>query len=302
MDMYQKRKIRAEKKNSNQEEKLTKVGINWYPGHMAKTKRMIKENLNLVDIIYEVIDARIPSSSKIIDIEEIIKNKPRILILTKYDLCDKTETDKFIKKYETLGYHVLKFNLNSDNLNKLIDLSKEILNEKIIKQKEKGLKKNTIRALVIGIPNVGKSTLINKLAAKSKVQVGNKPGVTKNISWIKVQDGLEIMDTPGILWPKLDQEKEAYNLASMTAIKEDILPTDKISVYIITMLYKYYPEILKKEYNVEDISSFEDVFTTIGKKYGLISRGGEVDYDKVETLIINDIKKGKIKNITFDRY
>ena len=254
-----------------------KTNINWYPGHMAKTKRMIKENLNLVDIIYEVIDARIPSSSKIIDIEEIIKNKPRILILTKYDLCDKTETDKFIKKYETLGYHVLKFNLNSDNLNKLIDLSKEILNEKIIKQKEKGLKKNTIRALVIGIPNVGKSTLINKLAAKSKVQVGNKPGVTKNISWIKVQDGLEIMDTPGILWPKLDQEKEAYNLASMTAIKEDILPTDKISVYIITMLYKYYPEILKKEYNVEDISSFDDVFTTIGKKYGLISRGGEVD-------------------------
>lgn len=284
-------------------ENINKTNINWYPGHMAKTKRLIQENLNLIDIIYEVIDSRIPFSSKIQDIDYLIKDKPRILIMTKYDLCDKLETNKFIDMYQKEGYYVLKYDLTSNiNVNEIFDLSNKILEDKITKMKNKGLKKETIRALVIGIPNVGKSTLINKIVGRKITVTGNKPGVTKNLSWVRVGKNIELMDSPGILWPKLEQEKVAYNLAATTAIKEEILDKDDIAVYIIKFLYKYYREILEKEYHVSNIDDFEDVFDTIGKYKSLMMKGGYVDYDKVSTLVINDIKSGKIKNITFDRF
>ena len=276
--------------------------INWYPGHMAKTKRLISENLNLIDIIYEVIDSRVPYSSKINDLEELIKNKPRILVFTKYDLCDKEETDKFIEKYQKQGYYVIIYDLTKNiDTNKIIDLSKEILKEKLEKIKLKGITKNSIRALVVGIPNVGKSTLINKLVGKKIAVVGNKPGVTKNLNWVRVDKQIELLDSPGILWPKLEQEKEAFNLASTTAIKEDILPKEEIAVYIIKFLYKYYPDILESNYGVTDINDFYEVYEIIGKSRGFISKGGIVDDDRVTNLIINDIKQGKIKGITFDR-
>ena len=288
---------------SKEEKSLTSVGINWYPGHMAKTKRLISENINLIDIVYEVIDARIPVSSKIIDIDELLKNKPKILIMTKYDLCDKRETDKFIKKYEDHGYHVLKYDLNNtNNLNDLYSLTADILKGKLDSLKSKGIEKRKIRALVIGIPNVGKSTLINKMAKKNKVEVGNKPGVTKNIGWIRVNDDIEIMDSPGILWPKLDQEKTALNLAATSAIKEEILPLVDVVIHIIKMLYNYYPDLLKEKYGVTNIDDFELVFDTIGKKKNLLSRGGIVDDERVINLIINDMKSGKISGITLDRY
>lgn len=276
--------------------------INWYPGHMAKTKRLISENLNLIDIIYEVIDSRVPYSSKINDLEELVKNKPRILVFTKYDLCDKEETDKFIEKYKKQGYYVITYDLTKNiDTKRIIDLSKEILKEKLEKIKLKGITKNSIRALVVGIPNVGKSTLINKLVDKKIAVVGNKPGVTKNLNWVRVDKQLELLDSPGILWPKLEQEKEAFNLASTTAIKEEILPKEEIAVYIIKFLYKYYPDILESNYGVTDISDFYEVYEIIGKSRGFISKGGIVDDDRVTNLIINDIKQGKIKGITFDR-
>lgn len=288
--------------NDNKKEGVNKIGINWYPGHMAKTKRLISENLNLIDIIYEVIDSRVPYSSKINDLEELVKNKPRILVFTKYDLCDKEETDKFIEKYKKQGYYVITYDLTKNiDTNKIIDLSKEILKEKLEKIKLKGITKNSIRALVVGIPNVGKSTLINKLVGKKIAVVGNKPGVTKNLNWVRVDKQLELLDSPGILWPKLEQEKEAFNLASTTAIKEDILPKEEIAVYIIKFLYKYYPDILESNYGVTDINDFYEVYEIIGKSRGFISKGGIVDDDRVTNLIINDIKQGKIKGITFDR-
>lgn len=276
--------------------------INWYPGHMAKTKRLISENLNLIDIIYEVIDSRVPYSSKINDLEELIKNKPRILVFTKYDLCDKEETDKFIEKYQKQGYYVITYDLTKNiDTKRIIDLSKEILKEKLEKIKLKGITKSSIRALVVGIPNVGKSTLINKLVGKKIAVVGNKPGVTKNLNWIRVDKQVELLDSPGILWPKLEQEKEAFNLASTTAIKEDILPKEEIAIYIIKFLDKYYPNILASNYGITDISDFYEVYELIGKSRGFISKGGIVDDDRVTNLIINDIKQGKIKGITFDR-
>ena len=278
------------------------TNINWYPGHMAKTKRLISENLNLIDIIYEVIDSRVPYSSKINDLEELIKNKPRILVFTKYDLCDKEETDKFIEKYQKQGYYVITYDLTKNiDTKRIIDLSKEILKEKLEKIKLKGITKNSIRALVVGIPNVGKSTLINKLVGKKIAVVGNKPGVTKNLNWVRVDKQIELLDSPGILWPKLEQEKEAFNLASTTAIKEEILPKEEIAVYIIKFLYKYYPDILESNYGVTDINDFYEVYEIIGKSRGFISKGGIVDDDRVTNLIINDIKQGKIKGITFDR-
>lgn len=303
MDMYQKRKMRTEKKNNNQES-FPKVPISWYPGHMAKTKRLISENLNYIDVVYEVIDARMPYSSKIKDLDQVIKNKKRIMIMTKIDLCDKEETNKWVKYYEELGYNVIGLDLeHTSNINNLIKLTEEVMKEENEKRIKKGMQKRKIRVLVVGIPNVGKSTLINRLVGKKVTNVGNKPGVTKQLNWIRVGKDIELLDTPGILWPKLDEEVVSYNLASLTAIKEEILPIDRVVIYVLNILYKYYPEILKKRYGLDSID--EDIEVTldlIGKKRGCLVRGGIVDYDKVYKVVINDIKEGHIKGITFDRY
>lgn len=300
MDMYQKRKMRKE--NNNKKEVNNKVNINWYPGHMAKTKRLIKEDIKLIDIIYEVIDSRIPYSSRVNDIEDLIGDKPRVLIFTKYDLCDKPETDKFIEKYQKLGFYCLTYDLTHEiDKDKLINLSNEILKEKLEKAKEKGINKDKIRALVVGVPNAGKSTFINKIVGKKIAVTGNKPGVTKNLSWIRIGKNIELLDSPGILWPKLEQEKEAFNLASTTAIKEDILPKEEVAIYIIKFMYKNYKELLEKNYGVTDISDFYEVYDTIGRKRGFLGRGGVIDDDRVTDLIINDIKQGKISGLTFDR-
>ena len=303
MDMYQKRKIRAEKKNNDSQKSFPSVGINWYPGHMAKTKRLIKENLNLIDVIYEVVDSRMPYSSKIVDIDNFTINKPRLLIMTKSDLCDLTETKKWVNYYENKNYKVVLVNLNDKkSINVILKATNELMEEKVNKLKEKGIQKNKTRILITGIPNVGKSTLINRLVGKKATTVGNKPGVTKNLNWIRINDSLELLDTPGILWPKFEEETVAYNLASLTAIKEEVLPIEKVVCYIIETLHKYYPNILLERYNVKELDEdFIEVFDTIGKKRGCLIKGGEVDYDRVCNIIINDLKEGYIKGITFDR-
>lgn len=289
--------------SDNKENVLNKSVINWYPGHMAKTKRLVKEQLELIDIVYEVIDARMPYSSKIKDIDDIIKNKPRILVMTKYDLCDKKETDKWIEYYKDKNYKVLALNLEGQlNLKPLFDLTEELMENINQKREQKGMLKRKTRVLIIGIPNVGKSTLINRLVGKKAVSVGNKPGVTKQLNWIRINDKLELLDTPGVLWPKLDEETVALNLASLTAIKEEILPLFDVCEYILNVLYKYYPEKLIERYKITELD--EDIAITmekIGKTRGCLIKGGQVDYDKVINIIINDIKNGYFKNITFDR-
>ena len=289
--------------NENKDKLFNKTSINWYPGHMAKTKRLVKEQLDLIDMVYEVIDARMPYSSKIKDIDDIIKNKPRILIMTKYDLCDKKETDKWIKYYKEKNYNVLPLDLEAKpNLKPLFDLTEELMENINQKREQKGLLKRRTRVLIMGIPNVGKSTLINRLVGKKAVSVGNKPGVTKQLSWIRINDKLELLDTPGVLWPKLDNEIVALNLASLTAIKEEILPLFNVCEYILNTLYKYYPEKLAERYKITELD--EDIVETlekIGKIRGCLIKGGQVDYDKVISVIINDIKNGYFKNITFDR-
>lgn len=286
------------------EQNSTKTNINWYPGHMAKTKRLIKENINLIDVVYEVIDARMPKSSKIKDIEEFIKNKKKILIMNKYDLCDKEQTDKWIKYYESMGFTVIKTNLTEQTrLTNLIYKTKELMSEEFQKLQDKNMNKTRkIRVLVVGIPNVGKSTLVNRLVGKKIAGVGNKPGVTKQLSWIRVDKDIELLDSPGILWPKFEDQNTALTLASLSAIKEEVLPIDRVVEYIIETLYKYYPDNLNMRYGIDNIDDFVDNLEVIGRKRGCLAKGGVVDYDKVYTVVLNDIKEGYIKNITFDRY
>ena len=289
----------------NNQEVFTKTSINWYPGHMKKTKDEIKKIMPVIDIVFEIIDARIPLSSKIKDIDDITRNKDKILIMSKADLCDINETNKWVKYYENKGYNVVLVNLGDNNdYKKVIDLINKVAKNINLKRKEKGLKEKELKALVIGIPNVGKSTLINRLVGKKAVQVGNMPGVTKNLNWIRVNNDIELLDSPGILWPKLDNNEVALNLASMSAIKEEVLKLSDISIHILNKLDKYYNSKLKERYGIDNVNK-EDYLETldiIGKNRGCLLKGGVVDYDKVYSLILRDIKEANIKNITFDRY
>lgn len=285
--------------------KMNNNPINWYPGHMAKAKRLIKENVDKVDIIYEIIDSRIPLSSKIKDrdIDKLISTKPRILIMTKSDLCDLNKTNQWIKYYEDMGYKVVLVDLiNNKGLNKILDVTNLLLKELDKKREEKGLRKRSYRALIIGIPNVGKSTLINRLVGKKAAITGDRPGVTKSLSWIRINDNIDLLDSPGILWPKLDNETEAYNLASFSAIKEEILPIGKVACYILDTLYKKYENNLKERYGINsfDIDDVIPTYELIGKKRGCLIKGGEVDYDKVSSIIINDLREGRLGRVTFD--
>lgn len=289
---------------NNDEKVFQKSNINWYPGHMAKTKREIKEKLPLIDVVYEVVDARMPISSKVIDIDDIIKNKPRILIMTKYDMCDKSQTDKIIKYYKEKGYSVVPVDLiKNTNVNLIIKETSKVSDIINVERKKKGLKpKQSVRALVIGAPNVGKSTLINRLVGKKKTVTGNKPGVTKQLSWIRVGSNIELLDTPGILWPKLENQEHAYNLAALSSVKEEVVDLQDLSIYILHKLNELYPNYLEKRYGITTVS--DDIIATleeIGNRRGAKISGGEIDYDKVYSIIIRDLKEGLIGPVTLDR-
>lgn len=278
--------------------------INWYPGHMAKTKREIKEKLNLIDIVYEVIDARMPLSSKIVDIDELIGDKKKILVMTKYDICDKEETNKFIKYYENKGYIVIPVDLinNSNDTKKIIEVSKEILKEENEKRISKGLKPRSIRALIVGVPNAGKSTLINRLVGKKSAGVGNKPGFTKSLSWIRINKDIELLDSPGILWPKIENQESAHILASLSSIKEEILDNMDLSCFILEKMMKLYPKNLEDRYGITELDEdFIETFDIIGKRRGALSKGGVADYEKVSNIIVQDLKNGYLGNVTLDR-
>ena len=280
-----------------------KTNINFFPGHMNKARKEIEEKIKLIDIVYEVVDARMPASSRIKDIDDLIKNKPKIMIMTKRDLCDLDKTNKWISYYESLGYKVFLTDLiNDKNVNKLFSLTDEVLEDLNAKRVEKGMEVRKYRALIMGVPNVGKSTLINKITGKKAVNVGNKPGVTKDISWIRINDKLDLMDTPGILWPKIDDQRQAYTLACFSSIKDEILPIDEVACYILKYMFDNYKDFLFNRYGnfSLDEEDYTEAYEYIGRKRGCLVKGNEVDYNKVSNIIIKDLREGYLGKVTFD--
>lgn len=289
--------------NKDKDKVFNKTSINWYPGHMAKTRREIKEMKQLVDLVYEVIDARMPISSKIHDIDDLLKDKKRILVVTKYDMCDKKVTDVILQQYEREGYIVIPIDLVHGKCDKLLQASRQVLQEMNQKRKEKGLKDKILRVLVVGVPNVGKSTLINRLAGEKKAKTGNQPGVTKQMNWIRVGKDIELLDSPGILWPKLENQEQARILAALSSIKEEILDLFDLSTFVLEKISELYPDRLQERYGITTLNHDDilETYQTIAKRRGALLRGGEIDYDKVAKIILQDLKDGKLGPITLDR-
>lgn len=275
--------------------------IQWFPGHMAKTKRQIIENLRLVDIVYELVDARIPFSSRNPLIDEIVKNKPRLVIMTKADMADDSLTKKHVSTFERQNISVVVVDA-SKNLNKniIFDKTKEILSEKIAKDAKKGIINRPIRIMILGIPNVGKSTLINRLVDKKVTNVGDRPGITTSKQWIRLNPSFELLDTPGVLWPKFEDQEVGYKLALTGAIKDDILHLDDSILYFLDFLRTYYPQSLINRYEIDISMSNLEVLDHIGKKRGLI-KNNEVLYERVYDVILNDFRNLYLGKITLDR-
>ncbi|MCI2770541.1 ribosome biogenesis GTPase YlqF [Staphylococcus warneri] len=281
------------------------MAIQWYPGHMAKAKREVSEQLKKVDVVFELVDARIPYSSRNPMIDEVIKQKPRVVILNKKDMTNLKELEKWEQYFEEKGYYPVAVDAkHGKNLKDVEKAAIQATKEKFDREKAKGLRPRAIRAMIVGIPNVGKSTLINKLANRSIAQTGNKPGVTKQQQWIKVGTSLQLLDTPGILWPKFEDEEVGKKLSLTGAIKDSIVHLDEVAIYGLQFMIEKDLEGLKKHYNidVDEEAGILEWFDAIGRRRGLLQKGNEVDYEAVIELIIYEIRNTKIGTYCFDIY
>ena len=279
--------------------------IQWFPGHMAKARREVTEKLKLVDIVFELIDARLPLSSRNPMIDDVIHQKPRLLILNKADLADSAETAKWIQHFEKEGMRAVAINsFQGQGLQSVTRAAKEILAPKTERMIKRGIRPGAIRAMIVGIPNVGKSTLINRLAKKNLAKTGNAPGVTKAQQWIKYGKELELLDTPGILWPKFEDKEAGYKLALTGAIKDTLLNMEDLALYGLRFLEEHYPNRLMERYGVSTVGEGQDdiinLLDHIGKRRNILTTGNEVDYDKVSELIVREIRSELLGKLTFD--
>lgn len=276
--------------------------INWFPGHMRKTQREIKENLKLVEAVIEIRDARIPRSSANPDIEKLCGNKPRLILLNKSDLTESRVTREWMKELSKDNVKAIEVNcLKGKGLNQIKPALEELLKEKLERYKAKGLVNVVIRVMVVGIPNVGKSTFINKMAKNNIAKTGDRPGVTKSKQWIKTPLGIEMLDTPGVLWPKFEDERTALNLAFTGAIKDEIMDTEELSYRLVERLQKHYANELMARYKIERV--FEDPLDTldaIARKRGCLMSGGHIDYNRIAVILLDEFRGGKVGNISLE--
>lgn len=276
--------------------------INWYPGHMKKTKDLIKANLKLVDVVVELLDARIPFSSRNPQFDELVGQKPRVVALNKFDLADPSVTKAWIEDYKNKGIAAIPVNaLTGAGMKDLLAAVKDAGSARVDKRVAKGADRSSVRVMIVGIPNVGKSSLINNLVGKKSAKTGNRPGVTKGKQWIRVRSDIDLFDTPGILWPKIEDQNVGMKLAYTGAIKDEILHIDDIAFHLLAVLKEKYPQLLKDRYKFEELSEETlEIMDEIGRKRGCIKRGREIDYDKVARLIVDEYRKGTLGRITLE--
>src|SRR5690625_2754429 len=276
--------------------------INWYPGHMFKSFKIIEKELKMMDIVFLLIDARIPYSSMNPKILSILKNKPTIIIFNKKDLADQSNLTKWINYYENEGFNTISIDARTINPDIIYKMSYDVLKDKILRDEKRGLKIRNFKTIVLGIPNVGKSTLINNLAKRRSAKVGNKPGVTKTKQWVKLDEGFDLLDVPGVLWPKFEDDVVALNLAVTGAIKDDILPLDEVCYYLISYMQKHYLDNLKERYSdeINENQDFVEVLDIIGTRRGALISGGEIDYERVYNIILHDFRNKQLGQVSLD--
>lgn len=278
------------------------LNINWYPGHMKKTKDLMKANLKLVDVVVELLDSRIPYSSKNPDIDTLMAGKPRVVLLNKSDISDRAKLNKWINYYKEQGIKAIPIDaMKGTGVNRIVDECKNAVKDKMDSLKEKGRKERAIRIMIVGVPNVGKSSLINKLTGRRSTQTGDRPGVTKGKQWVKLRGNLELLDTPGILWPKFEDQDVALNLAFTRAIKDEILDVETLALRLIEKLMVIEPEKLAARYKLNELGeSGIETMDMIAQKRGFITGRKEIDYTRTATTVLNEFRTSKLGNITLE--
>ena len=277
------------------------MNVQWYPGHMTKAKRQMQEDLKLIDLIIELVDARVPLSSRNPDIDQLGQNKSRLILLNKADLADERQNEAWKEYFQSKGFYVVKVDSrNGAGMKTIQNVIQEACKEKIERDRRRGIKNRPIRAMVAGIPNVGKSTFINTFAGKACAKTGNKPGVTKGKQWIRLNKNVELLDTPGILWPKFEDQLVGIRLACVGSIKDDILNIEELALWLLEKLKKDYPGFLEKRYGISEEGTPLETLEAIAKARGCLKRGEELDYVKASGLIFDDFRGGKIGRITLE--
>ena len=278
------------------------MNYQWYPGHMTKAKRMMQEDIKLIDLVIEIIDARVPLSSRNPDIDELGKNKARLIILNKSDLADEKKNDAWAAWFQGKGCFTAKVNArNGAGMKKIQDTIQEACKEKIERDRKRGIMNRPVRAMVVGIPNVGKSTFINTLAGKACAKTGNKPGVTKGKQWIRLNKNIELLDTPGILWPKFEDQLVGLKLAVVGSIKDELLQSEELAMWLIAYLRKEYADLLTERYQIEEDGTDLEILERIAQSRGCRLKGNLPDYPKTAALIVEDFRSGRLGRITLEK-
>lgn len=273
----------------------------WYPGHMTKARRQMQEDIKLIDLVIELVDARIPMSSRNPDIDELGKNKARLILLNKADLADERQTEAWTEYFKKYGYFVAKADSrNKGSMKAITQVIQDACREKTERDRKRGILNRPVRAMIVGIPNVGKSTFINTYAGKACTKTGNKPGVTKGKQWIRLNKSVELLDTPGILWPKFEDQKVGLYLALIGSIKDEILNIDELSIALIQILVKEYPGVLKKRYDIQEDVAAPEILQQIAVNRKCVKRGEELDYSKAAALLIEEFRSGRLGKITLE--